>query len=51
MFCFEPAEVWDKIKYVNDNPGKQGLPRQSWSFVVPYAPAAPALRASANRHR
>jgi REP element-mobilizing transposase RayT len=36
VFCFEPAEVRRKIGYVEDNPEEMGLPRQTWSFVVPY---------------
>lgn len=36
VFLNTPAEVWDRIDYVNDNPEEAGLPRQKWSFVVPY---------------
>ncbi|MCI0363743.1 MAG: transposase, partial [Phycisphaerales bacterium] len=28
------------IKYVEDNPAKDGLPRQHWNFVTPYAAAS-----------
>ena len=36
VFLFNATEVRGKIDYVNDNPEEAGLPRQSWSFVVPY---------------
>lgn len=32
----ERGGVRGKIKYVNDNPEKEGLPRQSWEFVQPF---------------
>lgn len=35
VFCFEIAEVRDKVDYVERNPVKEGKPRQRWSFVVP----------------
>jgi REP element-mobilizing transposase RayT len=31
-------DVYRAIKYVEDNPGKEGKKRQHWSFVVPYVP-------------
>lgn len=37
-FLFTPADVRSRIKYVEENPVKAGLPRQRWSFVVPYHP-------------
>ena len=30
------AEVRQKIAYVEDNPPKEGKPRQRWSFVKPF---------------
>ncbi|MGI9014193.1 MAG: hypothetical protein ACR2GY_08085 [Phycisphaerales bacterium] len=30
----DPEDVTRAIRYVEDNPLKEGLPRQSWSFVV-----------------
>ncbi|MFO0809822.1 MAG: hypothetical protein U0746_14465 [Gemmataceae bacterium] len=36
IFLFTPDEVRDRIRYVEDNPLKEGKPRQRWSFVVPY---------------
>ena len=32
----ECGGVRGKIKYVNDNPEKEGLPRQFWEFVQPF---------------
>jgi hypothetical protein len=34
-------DVYRAIKYVEDNPGKEGKKRQHWSFVVPYVPRGP----------
>ena len=31
-----PDEVWSRIEYVDNNPLKEGLPRQRWPFVTPY---------------
>jgi REP element-mobilizing transposase RayT len=36
IFVFNHAKVREKIKYVNENPEKEGLPRQHWSFVSDY---------------
>ena len=30
------ADILRAIRYVEDNPTKDGLPRQRWPFVVPY---------------
>ncbi|HEY8505832.1 MAG TPA: transposase [Gemmataceae bacterium] len=30
-------EVRQRVRYVEDNPLKEGLPRQKWSFVTPFA--------------
>ena len=35
-FLFTPSDVRGRIRYVENNPVKSGLPRQRWSFVVPY---------------
>jgi len=32
----DPPDVPRAITYVEDNPSKEGKPRQQWSFVVPY---------------
>jgi REP element-mobilizing transposase RayT len=36
VFLDTPEEVWSRIRYVESNPPKEGLPTQSWPFVVPY---------------
>ena len=36
VFLYSPGDVLGHIDYVNDNPVKEGLPRQQWGFVVPY---------------
>jgi REP element-mobilizing transposase RayT len=36
VFLDTPNDVWRTIRYVEDNPVKQRLPRQSWDFVTPY---------------
>ena len=36
VFLNTPAEVRQRIQYVNDNPIKEGLPRQDWPFVTAY---------------
>lgn len=35
-FCYEPHDTRSRITYVEDNPEKEGLPRQHWDFVTPY---------------
>jgi REP element-mobilizing transposase RayT len=36
VFLNTPAEVWSRIRYVEGNPMKEGLPRQAWPFISPY---------------
>jgi REP element-mobilizing transposase RayT len=36
VFLETPDEVWTRIRYVNNNPLKEGLLKQDWPFVVPY---------------
>jgi len=36
VLLFTPEEVRGRVKYVADNPLKEGLARQSWGFVAPY---------------
>ena len=36
VFLDTEADVWRAIRYVEENPLKEGLPRQDWGFVVPY---------------
>lgn len=35
VFIDNPAQVRTAIRYVNENPGKEGLPEQQWGFVKP----------------
>jgi REP element-mobilizing transposase RayT len=35
VFLYLPAEVDDRVGYVEKNPIKEGLPRQTWGFVKP----------------
>jgi REP element-mobilizing transposase RayT len=36
VYLDSPEEVWPRIRYVENNPRKEHLPSQRWSFVVPY---------------
>jgi REP element-mobilizing transposase RayT len=36
VFLDSPTAVRQRIQYVNNNPLKDGLPRQDWPFVTPY---------------
>lgn len=36
VFLDTPGEMVGRIRYVEANPDKAGLPRQRWSFVAPY---------------
>ena len=36
VFVFSEEHLRAAIQYVNDNPLKEGKPRQNWSFVRPY---------------
>ena len=35
-FLYTPEDIRTRIKYVNENPGKENLPRQDWKLVVGY---------------
>jgi REP element-mobilizing transposase RayT len=37
VFLDSEDAIFGCIRYVEKNPEKEGLPRQNWSFVVPYA--------------
>ncbi|HEX8914801.1 MAG TPA: transposase [Humisphaera sp.] len=39
VFLDSDGDVYRAIKYVEDNPEKEGKRRQKWSFVLPYVPA------------
>lgn len=36
VFLRTPQDIRTRINYVKDNPMKEGLPPQTWDFVVPY---------------
>jgi REP element-mobilizing transposase RayT len=36
MFLFTPEDIQRCIRYVEDNPLKEGKRRQQWAFVIPY---------------
>jgi hypothetical protein len=36
VFLYTSDDVLGRIDYVEQNPEKEGLPRQSWSFVTTY---------------
>ena len=38
VFLDSPEDIARAIRYVEDNPGKEGKPRQRWTFVVPFDP-------------
>lgn len=35
-FLYTSGDMWRAIRYVQDNPLKEGKPRQHWSFVTRY---------------
>ncbi|MCC6580420.1 MAG: hypothetical protein IT440_08255 [Phycisphaeraceae bacterium] len=44
VFLHEPDRVRTCIHYVESNPVKERLPRQTWDFVKPYSCVAPATK-------
>ena len=36
VYLNTPEDIRQRIRYVEENPAKEGLPRQKWPFVVPY---------------
>ena len=38
VFLFTTEEIRQRISYVEENPLKEGKPRQHWSFVTPFDP-------------
>ena len=38
VFLDDPADIARCIRYVEDNPVKEGKSRQTWAFVTPYQP-------------
>ena len=39
VFLFTPDDVIRAIRYVEDNPLREGKRRQHWPFVVPFKPS------------
>jgi len=35
VFLDAPEDIAEAVKYVEDNPVKEGKPKQTWPFVVP----------------
>ena len=42
VFLDAEQAIEDAIRYVEDNPGKEGKPKQSWSFVTPFTGIPPS---------
>lgn len=38
VYLFQSDDVCREIRYVENNPLREGKPKQRWSFVVPYIP-------------
>jgi hypothetical protein len=38
VFLYTPEDVYRAIRYVEENPVKEGKKRRHWPFVVPYIP-------------
>lgn len=36
VFLYSPEDVRGRVKYVEDNPLKEGLSRQTWPFITKY---------------
>lgn len=36
VLLYTPDEVWSRVRYVEANPVKDGLPPQHWPFITPY---------------
>lgn len=36
VLLYTPDDVWTRIRYVENNPVKDGLAAQKWAFVTPY---------------
>lgn len=36
VLLYGPNDVWGRIRYVENNPVKDGLAAQRWAFVTPY---------------
>jgi REP element-mobilizing transposase RayT len=51
VFIFSEAHLRDAIRYVQNNPLKEGKPQQHWSFVRPYVPNESHLGARSKLRR
>jgi REP element-mobilizing transposase RayT len=51
VFIFSEQHMRDAIRYVEENPVKEGKPRQKWSFVRPYRPTTAATPARSKLRR
>jgi hypothetical protein len=51
VFLFTWQDVVDRVAYVEDNPGKERLPKQGWDFVSPLPKQCAGLVASRHRPR
>ena len=40
VFLDSAVDIVRSVRYVEGNPGKEGKPRQTWPFVVPFDPAS-----------
>ena len=49
VFLYDPADVRRAIRYVRDNPAKEGLPPQHWSFVTSWTPPDKSKRVAGMR--
>jgi REP element-mobilizing transposase RayT len=47
VFLHSDRDVRRAIRYVEDNPLKEGKDRQHWSFVVPFVPSTPSRASDA----
>ena len=41
VYLDSPEDIVRSVGYVEDNPGKEGKPRQRWTFVTPYKSTFP----------
>jgi len=49
VFLDTLSDVQRAIRYVEENPLREGLPRQWWSFVVPFDQWRASLRGAAKQ--
>lgn len=39
VYLHDDDEILRTIRYINENPGKAGLPAQQWDYVAPFTPS------------